>query len=104
MDQAESSTPSRPLTYSGKNNKDKIFIVSLFVDSISKKVFCDIQYSTGAEETVTSKQNMEWECKQSTIKIKAFRGDNGVYRATEFRVDLKNNYQQITFYGVGAHH
>ena len=47
---------------------------------------------------------MEWECKQSTIKIKAFRGDNGVYRATEFRVDLKNNYQQITLYGVGAHH
>ena len=44
MDQSESPTPGRPPTHSGKNNnnKNKIFIVSLFVDSISKKVFCDI--------------------------------------------------------------
>ena len=41
MDQAESSTPGRPLTNSGKNNKKKIFIVSLFVDSISKDFFCE---------------------------------------------------------------
>ena len=41
MDQAESSTPIIPLTYSGNNDKQKIFIVSMFVDSISKKLFCE---------------------------------------------------------------
>ena len=37
MDQAESSTPGRTLTNSGKNNENKVFIITLFVDSISKK-------------------------------------------------------------------
>ena len=36
MDQAETSTPGSPLTYSGKNNKNKIFIATLFVHGISK--------------------------------------------------------------------
>ena len=57
MDQAESSTPGRPLTHSGKNNKRKILVVSLFVDSISKKIFCEFQDSTGAEETIKAKRN-----------------------------------------------
>ena len=30
MDQVQSSTPGRPLTYSGKNNKKKIFYVTIF--------------------------------------------------------------------------
>ena len=42
MNQAESSTPGRPLTYSGKHNTNiLLFIVTLFVDSISKKVFAE---------------------------------------------------------------
>ena len=45
MDQAQLSTPGRPLTYSGKNNKNKIFFVTIFVDSVSKKVFCEFQHS-----------------------------------------------------------
>ena len=39
MDQAQSSTPGRPLTFSGKNNAIKIFYVTVLIDSISKKVF-----------------------------------------------------------------
>ena len=40
MDQAQSSTPGRPLTYSCKNNKNKVFYVTIFEDSVSKKVVC----------------------------------------------------------------
>ena len=47
---------------------------------------------------------MERECKQSGVKLKAFRGDNGIYKAAEFRAELRNNDQHITFCGVGAHH
>ena len=82
MDQAESSTPGRSLTYSGKNNINKIFIVSMFVDSISEKVFREFQHSTSDEELISSKRRVEYNCKQSEIKIKAFRGNNGVYKAT----------------------
>ena len=39
MDQAQSSTPGRPLTFSGKNNAIKIFFVTLFIDSISNTCF-----------------------------------------------------------------
>ena len=68
----------------------------MFVDSISKKVFCELQHSTEAKETVLFKQNMELEFKRSKVSIKSFRGDNGVYKATEFRADLQHNDQQIT--------
>ena len=47
---------------------------------------------------------MERECKRSGVTIKAFRGDNGIYRAAEFRKELQDNDQHITFCGVGAHH
>ena len=104
MDQAESSTPGQPLTYTSKNNKKKIFIVSLFVDSISKKLFCEFQHSTGTEETILSKQNMESECKRSKVNVKSFRGDNGVYKTAEFRAELRNNDQHITYCGVGTYH
>ena len=36
MDQAESFTPGRSLTFIGRNNNKKCFVVSLIVDSISK--------------------------------------------------------------------
>ena len=36
IDQSESSTPGRPLTFSGKNTKIKIHIITIFVDQASK--------------------------------------------------------------------
>ena len=53
----------------------------MFVDSISNKIFCEFQHSKGADETIETKRNMERECKQSGIKLKAFRGDNDIYKA-----------------------
>ena len=104
MDQAQSSTPGRPLTYSGRNNKQKVYFVTIFVDSISKKVFCEFQHSTGAKETVLAKQAMEREAATSGVKIKSFRADNGIFKSAEFRLELQDNAQNVTFCGVGAHH
>ena len=78
MDQAQSSTPGRPLTFSGWNNKQKVFYVTVFVDSISKKVFCEFQHSTDVEETVIAKQNMERGANTCVVKIKSFPSDNGI--------------------------
>ena len=104
MDQAQSSTPGRPLTYIGKNSKQKIFYVTVFVDSISKKVFVEFHNSTGAKEAIAAKHNMERDAYKSGVKIKSFRADNGIFKSEEFRLELKNNAQDITYCGVGAHH
>ena len=104
MDQAQMSTPGRPLTYSGKNNKNKIFFVIIFVDSVSKKVFCEFQHSADSDETLKAKRAMERDAKTCGVKIKAFRADNGIFKSTQFRLELENNDQNITFCGVGAHH
>ena len=60
----------------------------LFVDSISKKIFCEFQHSTGTEETILSKQNMEREYRRSDVNIKTLRGDNSVHKTAE----LEKNY------------
>ena len=46
---------------------------------------------------------MEREYKLSGTKSKTFRGDNGLYKAAEFRAELRDNDQHITYYGVGVH-
>ena len=47
---------------------------------------------------------MEREAFKSGINIKSFRADNGVFKSAEFRLELKENEQHITFYGIGARH
>lgn len=43
MDQAQSSTPGRSLIYIGRNKKKKICFITIFLGSVSKKVFCEFQ-------------------------------------------------------------
>ena len=104
MDQAESSTPGRPLTFSGKNNPEKVFIITIFVDHISKKVFVEFQHTTSSQETLKSKARMEMEAYKDKVKIKAFHADNGFFKAQHFRLQLEEKGQYISFCGVGAHH
>ena len=104
MDQAESTNPGRPLTHSGRNCKQKIHVVTIFVDIISKKVFAGFQCSTNATETVKSKQEFEIESMSCGVGLKSFRADNGIFRSAEFHIDLQEKDQRITFCGVGAHH
>ena len=104
MDQAESSTPGRPLTYSGRNNPNKLFIITLFVDHISNKVFVEFQQTTSTAHTLKSMKNVEKEAYQAGIQIKSFHTDNGVFKSRAFRKHLEKNKQSISFCGVGAHH
>jgi hypothetical protein len=41
---------------------------------------------------------------QFDVKIKSFRADNTPFNAAEFKNDLENKGQTISFSGVGAHH
>ena len=103
MDQAESSNPGRPMTHSGWNNKTKINCFTIFVDSVSKKLFVDFQSSTNAVQTLAGKHRMERSAKHDGVDIKQFRADNGIFKAAEVKLDIERQSQRISFCGVGAH-
>ena len=103
MDQAESSNPGRPMTHSGRNNKTKIVCFTIFVDSISKKIFVEFQTSTNSQQTLAGKHRMELNAKHHGVKIKHFRADNGIFKAAEIKIDIEKKQQRISFCGVGAH-
>lgn len=58
-----SGLPGKPLKHSGKNKKQKIFFVAVFVEGISKKDFYEFQHSTDSEETIKAKRNMKRDAK-----------------------------------------
>jgi hypothetical protein len=104
MDQAETTTPGRSMTLSGWNNSTKITSFTIYVDSISKRIFAEFQTSTNAEQTIDGKKRLEQYANQYSTKISNFRADNGVFKSKAFRDNLHQNGQEITFCGVGAHH
>ena len=104
MDQAESINPGRPLTHIDRNNTKKIHVVTIFVDSFSKKVFISFQRSTRATEAVTSKQEVKVEANISGVRMNSYRADNGIFKAVEFKAGISDKDQTITYCGVGAYH
>ena len=99
MDQAESGTPGRPMTYSGKNNQEKIYVFTLFVDSISKKIFVEFQTSSNAQQTLVGKSKLETNTKLYSRTVKLYRADNGIFQSNKFRDDVKLIEQPISFSG-----
>ena len=102
-DQAECSQPGRPMTYSGHNSSNKIVCFTVFVDSISKKIWVEFQTSTEAKQTLKGKKHIEKDAAKYNVKIKSFRTDNGVFRSKEFKDNLQKCEQEISFCGVGMH-
>ena len=47
---------------------------------------------------------MERDANACGVKVKSFRAGNGILKSTEFRLELQDNDQHITFCGVGSHH
>lgn len=104
MDQAVVTTPGRPMTLSGKNNKHKITCFTIFVDSVSKRVHIHFQNSTNSEQTIDGKINLERFATRYDVKLKHIRCDNGTFRSKAFVQHVKKCDQDISFCGVNAHH
>eukprot|EP00957_Ditylum_brightwellii_P044128 3348432-Ditylum_brightwellii.AAC.1 len=104
IDQAESSNPKRSLTYSGHNNEHEIKAVTIFVDTIPKKVVCSFQTSTNADETIQGKLAMEREVNKYNVQIKRIKADNGVFKSAKLQEHINSLEQQLTFCRVSAHH
>ncbi|GFH58525.1 hypothetical protein CTEN210_15001 [Chaetoceros tenuissimus] len=102
-DQCESSQDGRAFTYSGQNNPTKVNYFTIFVDSVSKKVWVEFQTSTNTEQTLKGKAKVEKNAAKYNVTIKAYRTDNGTFCSKEFMADIEKCDQDITFCGVGAH-
>ena len=103
MDQCIVTTPGRPMTLSGWNNKEKITCFTIFVDSVSHRIHVHFQTSTEACQTLDGKHRLERYAHKFSITIKSFRADNGVFKSQEFMTDIENCNQDISFCGVNAH-
>jgi hypothetical protein len=62
------------------------------------------QVSLRFGETLQGKNRFEKGSAQFDVQIKSFRAGNAPFNADEFKNDLENKGQTISFSGVGAHH
>ena len=70
MDQEVSSKPGRLLTVSGKPPNKECTIISLFIGSISEKIFVEFQEGASAKETIISKVRVKADANTCDFKIK----------------------------------
>jgi hypothetical protein len=62
------------------------------------------QVSLRIGETLKGKHNFECFAKQFNVNINHYHADNAPFGANEFKADIANQDQALTFSGVGAHH
>ena len=60
--------------------------------------------SLAAPDTVKAKLKYEREAVQLGVQVQKYHGDNGIFTAQEFQVELEKAEQKMTLSGVGAHH
>jgi hypothetical protein len=85
------------MTFSGQNSSTKVTCFSIFVDSISKKIWTEFQSSTDAAQTLQGKHRVEKNGAQFNVTVKAYRGDNGVFRSKEFQDDIDKKINSSHF-------
>ncbi len=68
---------------------------TLFVDHASRKLFNFCQYSTNANETISSKHRLELLARQEGITVKEYHADNGVFASNVFKEDCDSLHQKI---------
>ena len=104
MDQCIVTTPGRPMTLSGKNNRDKITCFTIYVDQVSHRIHIHFQSSTDAKQTLQGKHRLEKYGHKFNVNLKHFRADNGVFKSKDIMFDIEKQNQDISFCGVNAHH
>jgi len=105
IDQFVSSTCGHLLHTRGKKSEEEKYSGrTIYVDEASGMVFCQLQVSLNAAETLRGKHLVEHEAQNGGVDIRSYQGNNGVFWSSEFQKDLEICGQTIKFSGVGAHH
>ena len=105
VDHYQSALKGRLPNTKGKEKASEMYTGgTIFVDHASGYVGIGNQVSLLASDTIRSKRRFEQQAGLSGVHIKAYHGDNGVFRSTEFKNECTKRQQGLEFSGVGAHH
>ena len=105
VDQYQSHFPGRlPNTKGKEKKKHQCTGGTVMVDSASSLVHLDHQVSLTTSETIKTKKKFERFAKECGVKVLSYRADNQPFASNEFKAEIEQNNQTISFSGVGAHH
>ena len=103
-DQYECRIRGRLPNTRGKEDPQKMYCGgTLFSDHASAKIDVFHQVSLGASDTIRSKNEYETQAGEMGVRISSYRGDNGVYQSKEFKNNIINRQQTMSYSGVGVH-
>ena len=104
-DQCICRTPGRLRHTKGKENEAlKYHGGTIFMDHYSGFIFIGNQASLRAGETLKTKRAFDRFASDYGVRLQHCRLDNHPFDAREFREDLEDRRQTVSFSGVGAHH
>ena len=103
-DQFSSPQPGLVPQSSGKLTTKSFYYGTIYVDSASDFVYCALQESKEAKETVDGKHKFESFCRTHDVSVKGYRADNHIYNSNLFRQSCSASGQGLSFSGVNAHH
>ena len=102
-DQLTSIHPGRLFHTAGRELSQNQFCgATIFVDAASGYLFAVPQVTLNASDTINAKHEFERHALEMGVVVDAYHTDNGVYKSKAFTEELAQNYQNITFSGVGA--
>ena len=76
----------------------------VFVDQASRMGFVYLQKTCSAEETIEAKRAFEQYAENRGVRVKAYHADNGIFKATKWVEECRQQKQDLTFAGINAHH
>ena len=77
---------------------------AVYIDHVSYVIKVYNQVFVGASDTIRSKELYDQHDLEMRIKIKSYRGDNGLYNSNTLQQDLLKRYQKISISGVDSHY
>jgi hypothetical protein len=92
-----------PHTFGKENPKSRLTDGTILVDEKMGFIHHHHQVSLSDGEILKGNNTFEKGAAQLGVKIRTFKSDNAHFSPVEFRNDIANKGQDITFSGVGAH-
>ena len=103
-DQIVSAQPGLVPKEKGQMTRARIWGATVFVDYASRLVKIHIMIDETGESTLEAKNAFERDCMTRNVVPKHYHADNGRFTENSFKEDCVRKMQNLTFYGVGAHH
>ena len=93
-----------PHTRGKESDSDKYVSGTIFVDAATSFTRVYHQPTLLANDTLTSKNEFEYELHSYGIRVKTYHGDNGIFKSSAWVDEYKFKHQTHDFSGVGTQH